>query len=628
MQVRVLSFYILVTITFSFAQLDESFTDPVFPPEGWQIINNDGGNTWLRNTSNYRSSPGCAACLWSDYYLTNDDWLVTPRLIVNEADTLMFYYRSAGTAQESLEVRLSFKGPTINHFTRILWARRFNNQTYQLAKIPLRSYRDSAVYIAFRYYVGYPLQPIGIGVYLDDIQGPEIYQVHDVGATQIINPSGVKIESIFCPTAKVKNFGSYPETIPVVFKILPGGYQKHETTFLLAGTDTTIIFPPCTLVSGEYEAVAYTTLNDDEDRENDTTKTNFIIRTHNVWQRRADFPLVVKTTGSTICYGENNFIYALRASDTTFYAYALDGDHWQKKKGLPIKPKAGLGLVYEGNDTLYLMTKNKKAIYRYSITANEWYLGDSLPIKPKTNTALVRHGDYLYFLLGDTFFYRYSIPNKTWERLKGLPVKTKTGTSLAATNDDYLYAITGNKKAFHRYSIATNDWALLESVPVAPKKGAALASDGLNIFCLIGGKTKKFYRYSEPTGWQEIESLPVVIKGGSSLTAAENNIYGLLGSQTSYFYRYISDNSSPKQINPISAKISYRHHTFSKILQKDSNLTFPVYLTIYDIVGNLCLKKTITSQTEYHKILKNLGSGIFIIHNSNRSLRKLVKVCY
>ena len=118
--------------------------------------------------------------------LTNDDWLVTPRLFVTSGDSLKFYYRTVNTALESLEVRLSFKGPRVADFTRVLWARRVNHTSYTLVKISLNFYVDSTVYIAFRYYVQSPLQPIGVGVYLDDITGPVVYTSHDVGVTQIL----------------------------------------------------------------------------------------------------------------------------------------------------------------------------------------------------------------------------------------------------------------------------------------------------------------------------------------------------------------------------------------------------------------------------------------------------------
>ncbi|MEO0072801.1 MAG: choice-of-anchor J domain-containing protein [candidate division WOR-3 bacterium] len=622
--IKVLCCFVIVSI--AWAQLEESFSSETFPPEGWQIINYDGGNTWLRNSTNAHTPPGCAGCLWSEYYLTNDDWLVTPRLIVGEADTLKFYYRSASTTLESLEVRLSFKGPTVNNFTRTLWAKRFNNTSYQLAKIPLRSYKDSIVYIAFRYYVSYPLQPIGEGVYLDDITGPAIYQIHDVGVTQILAPVGVSIESIVWPRVRVKNFGSYPETIPVVFKIPAVHYEKHETTYLLAGNDTTIIFPSCTLGVGEYQALAYTVLDSDENNSNDTCLVGFIVRTHNVWQRRANFPVLVKTSGSSLCSDENGFIYGMRVSDTNFYAYDINNDNWSQKKSIPIKTKSGFGLVYGGDETIYVFTKNQKVVYRYAITTNTWHPSESLPIKPKTNTAFCRQNNHIYALLGDTCFYRYSLENNSWERCKGLPVKTKAGTALTGTTDGYLYAITGNKKAFHRYDPNTNSWTLLESAPWRIKKGAALSSNGNTVYALIGGRTKKFYCYQADMGWQELDSVPIEIKGGSSLAAAQGSIYALLGSTTNLFYRYLPEPSKhlsqPKSLNVLPQLLTI----ISSNKDRPDQLPVSQTVVIYNALGVPVGTMELAAKTQLHRILQNMPSGIYFIVDKQRTRFRLIRI--
>ena len=41
------------------APLNESFSDPTFPPSGWTVHNVDGGQAWIRNTSSthYYSAP-------------------------------------------------------------------------------------------------------------------------------------------------------------------------------------------------------------------------------------------------------------------------------------------------------------------------------------------------------------------------------------------------------------------------------------------------------------------------------------------------------------------------------------------------------------------------------------------
>ncbi|MEO0083957.1 MAG: choice-of-anchor J domain-containing protein [candidate division WOR-3 bacterium] len=609
--------------TFLWAQLNESFSNIIFPPEGWSIINNDGSstNTWLRNTSAYNTAPGCAACFYSEYDLTNDDWLITPRLIVTTDDTLRFYYRSASTTTETMEVRISFKGATVNNFNRVIWAKRFNNTSYQQAKISLRPYVDSIVYIAFHYIVLYPWQPIGVGVYLDDVSGPQIYTTHDVGVTQILAPIDINFDSIVFPKAKVKNFGSYLETIPVVFKIEGTSYEQLDTTIVLAGNDTIVNFPACTLSSGTYQTVAYTCLANDDDLSNDTCYSEFTIRTTNVWQTLTPFPTVIKMTGTVLCYDNNSHLYCLRASDSSFYAYNLTSNAWERKSGIPIKPKSGLGIAYGNNETIYVLTRNKKYFYKYSIAGNSWHQAESIPIKLKTSTGFCSYQNYIYCLTGDTNFFRYSIVDNQWQRIKGIPVKIKTGCALTSDTFGYLYALRGTKRDFYRYSILDNNWQILESVPISKvKKGASLTSDGVNIYCLASGKTRKFYKYNSIDKWQELDSTPQIVNGGSAIAFAQGFVYCLRGSKTSDFWRYIPEASkinsylnvgfSDPTINQKSATRNYQLITNYQTLINVPKFS-QAEMLIYDISGKLV--KRIDQQTPL-----NLSTGVYWIKLNNQ----------
>ena len=82
--------------------LNESFTGTTFPPNGWQVFNADGGSqTWDRYTSNCRTAPGCASVRWESSTLANNDWLITPPLVILNVTpppiTLSFSYRTSTT---------------------------------------------------------------------------------------------------------------------------------------------------------------------------------------------------------------------------------------------------------------------------------------------------------------------------------------------------------------------------------------------------------------------------------------------------------------------------------------------------------------------------------------------------
>ncbi len=610
----------LIIINFLSAQLNESFSNSSFPPDGWRIINNDGGATWQRRTTNYNTEPGCAACFWNEYDITNDDWLITPRLLVTSGDTLKFNYRTVDPVQESVEVRLSFNGPRITDFTRVLWARRINNTSYAQAKISLNAYIDSTVYIAFRYRVQYPLQPIGVGVYVDDVIGPSIYQSHDAGVTQILTPIGNNFDSIITPSVKVKNFGSYLETIPVVFKIDGTSYEQLDSTIILPGTDTIVYFSPCTLSSGSYNSISYTILTNDDDRSNDTCQSSFIIRTSNVWQTLTPFPKIVKTTGTSLCFDDDNHIYCLRASDSSFYAYNLTSGNWEHKRGMPIKPKSGLGLVYGGNDTIYVMTCNKKAFYKYSIATNNWSLAETLPVKPKSSTGICRAGDFIYCLPRDSFFYQYSIPLNTWQRLPGIPVKLKSGSGLTADTLDHLFALQGTKYNFYAYDIPTNAWMKFDSIPIKLKKGAGMTSDGYNVYCLASGKTRKFFKRSPGDYWREVESVPSKVNGGSAITYAQGKIYCLHGTKTTDFWRYIPEPSKHSMLN-------IKTENKTRFTQHDK-IQFPQSVIIYNASGKLVKRFFAISEPDFSSATKLLPSGIYFVHltNTNNSTSRQIKI--
>ncbi len=88
------------------APLNESFTGITFPPAGWSVYNRDNGSyTWKRDTTNCRTTPACASVRWESSTLKNDDWLITPSLVIQNATlnnpTLSFVYRTSTTTNKN-----------------------------------------------------------------------------------------------------------------------------------------------------------------------------------------------------------------------------------------------------------------------------------------------------------------------------------------------------------------------------------------------------------------------------------------------------------------------------------------------------------------------------------------------
>jgi hypothetical protein len=103
-----------------------------------------------------------------------------------------------------------------------------------------------------------------------EVQHPER---HDVGATLVIAPAGtVFAGTVVTPRAAVRNFGTRDESFPVTFAI--GAYQQTVQATLAMGETDTLAFPDWTATpAGDLTAACWTGLAADENRANDTTRS-------------------------------------------------------------------------------------------------------------------------------------------------------------------------------------------------------------------------------------------------------------------------------------------------------------------------------------------------------------------
>ncbi|MEO0131325.1 MAG: choice-of-anchor J domain-containing protein [candidate division WOR-3 bacterium] len=217
----VISIFALLGLLFSL-NLEESFSSRRFPPLGWRVINNDGGaHTWSRDSVNYRSIPGATSSRYESNTLRNNDWLITSRLVcrVGIPDTLKFWYKkTSGGNPDSLEVWLSTTGNDISNFSVLLRARKITNTSYQQEVIPLDNFDGQEIYIAFVNKALY-----GTRICLDDISGPELIEIRDIGVDSVIAPTLYVLRPIsggFLPQTLIRNYSNGPQyNIPVVCSI-------------------------------------------------------------------------------------------------------------------------------------------------------------------------------------------------------------------------------------------------------------------------------------------------------------------------------------------------------------------------------------------------------------------------
>ncbi|MEO0074783.1 MAG: choice-of-anchor J domain-containing protein [candidate division WOR-3 bacterium] len=295
----------LIFTSLIFSQvLQESFSGPVFPPEGWSVYNLEDStaprdkSVWQQDGRGPHTEPGCAFCPKSyaggnsNPTGPNDDWLVTPRLYPSEAAyNLTFYYRGYTPNQkESLEVWVSRAGNTPNDFKNPATGYRVDalaiyTWDYTMRVVSLSSFINQPVYVAFRYCSNNPNRH---GVFIDDVNTdsipyyPPIYRVPlDVGVIEIKQPEAIITPTPFTPRATVKNYGPNPATFETkCFIYNQAGTATYYTknvvvTALPYNQIVDVSFPETTLAAGFYKIKFKTYLAGDQNPLNDEMIRDF-----------------------------------------------------------------------------------------------------------------------------------------------------------------------------------------------------------------------------------------------------------------------------------------------------------------------------------------------------------------
>ena len=159
-------------IALSETALFEGFEGGVIP-SNWTVLNEDGGTkVWTASTTTPRTGTYCARIGHETESLANDDWLITPPLLVTSGttDNISFWMRSfSATFDDPWEVLISTTDIDPASFTMIDEGTG-EMGSYVQKSYNLDSYGDATVYLAIRY--------IGLyewSLYVDDFVGPEVY---------------------------------------------------------------------------------------------------------------------------------------------------------------------------------------------------------------------------------------------------------------------------------------------------------------------------------------------------------------------------------------------------------------------------------------------------------------------
>jgi subtilisin-like proprotein convertase family protein len=144
------SFTTIADPTINTFPYNQGFEGATFPPPGWLVIdNNADGDKWILSTTYPRTGSQCARIL-TDYNSANDDYLVTPPIVLSGNQELKFWVRaqSAGEPDE-ISILLSTTTPSPAAFTTVLMpSTPVNTTTYVEYTLNLSAY-SGTVYISF-----------------------------------------------------------------------------------------------------------------------------------------------------------------------------------------------------------------------------------------------------------------------------------------------------------------------------------------------------------------------------------------------------------------------------------------------------------------------------------------------
>lgn len=413
---------------------------------------------------------------------------------------------------------------------------------------------------------------------------------HDVAATAIVAPAGRTSAGLIVPTAWVHNFGSYPETFSVSFRIWRGQsptYAESAVVSLPQDDSLRVSFPAWNALAGLYTVCCSTALFGDTVPENDRVGATCVVETIPAapgWHEVADMPLPpsnkpVKDGGALTFVAGTGRIYALKGNKTgDFYQYGVTADSWRPLAAFPEgteEKAAGKGacLTNDGQRFVYATKGNNTlGFYSYDCETNTWSqltdvpLGGGKKVKGGTGLAYVvlRDTAWVYLLKGyKNELHRYSVAGRNWQSLPPAPVSArgrdayKDGSFMVYDQERTLYVVRAKTNEVYAFDIAGDTWLQWSgNLPLIGMSGKSKKVKGGGcgtwysdaFYCLKGGNTQELWAYF-PAGdsWHEFDTIPALgstakkkkVKGGGSLVSVGSTVFfALKGNKTREFWRY------------------------------------------------------------------------------------------
>ncbi len=269
-------------------KLSETFEGAVFPPGGWSShILQGSGVDWKGSDKYCRSGNGCAVSEFDTTY--GASLLVTKRFVPSAGDSLVFHLRQTfykiygDTLRILASTSDSLPGSFGLQLMRISDGSEYPpHQLYRRYSVSLNQFAGQTVWLAFQH-----INTNGEILRLDDISVGTMLS-SDVSIVSLAMPSGpfnmCSSDSIVTQ-AVVKNEGIQNQLESFSISLQLTGPQTiivSTSAAVMSGESVTVTFPPVIPdIAGEYMVSAFTQLAGDQNRQNDTVRSNFLSKQYN-----------------------------------------------------------------------------------------------------------------------------------------------------------------------------------------------------------------------------------------------------------------------------------------------------------------------------------------------------------
>ena len=269
----------------------ESFSEESFPPHGWMVRSYDGYAEWHRVETFYVDSPGAACFIPLELDEPGRDWLITPRLYVNEVDTLSLWYKAVAPAElgETLYVMISENSRDTADFVvldSIITDTTEYFQEWHQKRISLHQYSSKGVYLGFVYVGEWISYGLPRGLIIDVVEGPSPYQ-RDVAVVSIDVDTVISVGDTVDIRSTFTNLGlETPYNVPVEFTIYNDDYDNVFYIDSLPNDDTVEVLFSDRWVPGRigcYEVLTRSLMADEDHSNNSMYDVRYVCPPNLLW---------------------------------------------------------------------------------------------------------------------------------------------------------------------------------------------------------------------------------------------------------------------------------------------------------------------------------------------------------